>query len=114
MSHVAHINWYLLKHKIKVKNKRTVLYNTTLVLLGQLDNQSEDTIILAYNVMKEIEAYAIKLEQGSSTTIGPRERAIRKHRKEDRERQIDNFKRGIPFSAKPSTTRIGPKLAKPR
>jgi len=114
MSHVAHINWYLLKHKIKVKNKRTVLYNTTLVLLGQLDNQSEDTIILAYNVMKEIEAYAIKLEQGSSTTIGPRERAIRKHRKEDRERQIDNFKRGVPISAKPTTIRSGPKLAKPR
>lgn len=108
MSHVAHINWYLLKHKIKVKNKRTTLYNTTLVLLGRLENQSDDTILLAYNVMKEIEAYAINSQQGSGTPIGPRERAIRKHREKTRDEQISRFKKGISFSIKPTITRYGP------
>jgi hypothetical protein len=108
MSHVAHINWYLLKHKIKVKNKRTTLYNTTLVLLGHLENQSEDIIILAYNVMKEVEAYAISSKQGSSSPIGSGERAIRRSREKARDEQISRFKKGISFSIKPTITRYGP------
>jgi hypothetical protein len=81
VQHVADIHHYLLKHRLNPPNRRALLFNVSMTLIGYVHGQDEHTIMLAYNVMEFIKDAKQRQTKGSNLTISQGTRAIRRDSK---------------------------------
>lgn len=77
IQHIANTVHYLLKHKIKPPNRRALIFNVAMTLLGYVHGQDDYTLILSHKIMEYIKNAKQRQAPRSSITISKGTSTIR-------------------------------------